>query len=79
MTDMKWVAKRSSQILNIVEAEPMVVMITPLQSRMDNRNILDDEGLYRLVESVYWCKDSKIPQCIKRECMALINSMPEWD
>lgn len=77
--DFKEVAKESRKVLDDISKEKLVQLINPLAEKLENRYLLDDLQAYRLVEDIYFCKDSKVPKYLKNACYVVHVMCPKWD
>lgn len=77
--NMSEVGKRSRKLLQKIKDEPLSLIIKPLKDKLDNKDSLEDLPAYRLVEALYFCKDSKIPDYLRKECLTIHLMLPKWD
>jgi hypothetical protein len=76
---MKEIGDKAREVLQKIKDESLVVAIKPLKDKLDNKDSLSDLAAYRLVEEFYFCKDIKIPDYIKRQCLSVHLMLPSWD
>lgn len=77
--DMEDVGKASRKVLDDISKEKLVQLTNPLNEKLKSRDLLDDLQVYRLVEDIYFCKDSKVPKYLKDSCYVVHVMCPNWD
>lgn len=77
--EMKDVGDASRKVLNDISKESLVHLTVPLAEKLAQRDLLDDLQVYRLVEDIYFCKDSKVPEYLKKSCYVVHVMCPKWD
>lgn len=77
--EMKEVGDASRKVLDNISKESLVHLIVPLAEKLEKRDLLDDLQVYRLVEDIYFCKDSKVPEYLKKACYVVHVMCPNWD
>ena len=76
---MKDIGEKAKEVLQKIQDEPSVIAIKPLKDKLDRKDSLSNTEAYRLVEAFYFCKDSKMPQYLKNECLVVHLMLPSWD
>lgn len=77
--DMNEIGEKSRKVLQKIKDEPLALAIKPLKDKLANKDSLSNLDAYRLVEEFYFCKDSKIPEYLKKECLTIHLMLPVWD